>query len=257
MASFELHETEKFGFVNQQLGAHLARTIMVDELVKLIASCNANATLEDYRKAIIDDNVLLKKSSGARDESFYRLKQLYGLDSSNIIFSVLRELWVYSTSSHGLLSLLCAIARDPILRSTTSLVLETPEGTSLSAKDFERVVSENFPGRLSPKTVASVGRNLASSWTQSGHLLGEKGKSRQQVVPPDGTVVAYALFLAYLSGERGNLLFDSIWLKLLDTSSHQLHNLAQQASQKGWLEYRHSGQVTEITFRHFMEKLHE
>lgn len=253
MAALEKDATEKFGFVNDQLGAHLGRTIMVDEFFKLIASCNTNATLEDYRKAIIEDNVLLKKSSGARVESFRRLRQLYSLDDSKVIFSVLRELWIYSTSGHDLLSLLCAIARDPILRSTVQLLLETPEGAALTAKDFERVVSGTFPERLSPKTLASVGRNLASSWTQSGHLLGEKAKSRQQVVP-DATVVAYALFLAYLSGERGNLLFDSFWVKILDTSNHQLHNLAQQASQKGWLEYRHAGQVTEITFRHFMEK---
>jgi len=256
MAAFELQEAEQFGFVNKQLGAHLGRTIMAEDLGKVLDSCDTNATLEDYQAAILDENVLLKKSSGARDESFYRLKQLYSLDASKVIFSVLRELWAYSATGHNLLSLLCAIARDPILRSTLQLLLETPEGSTLIAKDFERVVSETFPERLSPKTLASVGRNLASSWTQSGHLLGEKGKSRQQVVP-DVPVVAYALFLAYLSGDRGNLLFDSPWLKILDTSNHQLHNLAQQASTKGWLEYRNAGQVTEITFRHFMEKLHE
>ena len=256
MTAFELYETEQFGFANKQLGAHLGRTIMAEDLGKVMASCGVRATLEDYRKAVIDENVLLKKSSGARDESFYRLKQLYSLDSSQKIFSVLRELWAYTTSGHNLLSLLCAIARDPILRCTTHLVLETSEGTMLMAKDFERVVSENFPGRLSSKTLASASRNLASSWTQSGHLLDAKRKSRKQVTP-DSTVVAYAIFLAYLSGDRGNALFDSVWLKILDTSNHQLHNLAQQASKKGWLEYRHSGQVTEITFRHFMEKLHE
>ncbi len=256
MTTFELQETEQFGLINNQLGAHLGRTIMVEEFVKLMASCNANATVEDYRKAIIEDNVLLKNSSGARVESFRRLKQLYSLDPSKIIFYAMRELWGYTTSSHNLLSLLCAIARDPILRSTTQLVLEASEGTTLTAKDFERIVSESFPGRLNPKTLASTGRNLASSWTQSGHLLGEKGKTRQKVTP-DSTVISYALFLAYLSGDRGNALFDSMWLKLLDTSVHHLHNLAQQAAQKGWLEYRHAGQVTEITFRHFMEKINE
>jgi len=250
MINLDLHETEKFGFVNQQLGAHLARTIMVDDLAKLLTACDANATMSDYKRAVIDDNILLKKSAGARDETFYRLKQLYSLEGSSLIFAVLRELWGQTAMGHPLLALLCAIARDPILRSTVELILETPEATTLTAKDFEKVVSEKFPGRLGEKTLASAGRNLASSWAQAGHL---SGKSRQRV-EPDETVVAYALFLAYLSGERGNSLFDSPWSKILDTSNHQLHNLAQQASQKGWLEYRHAGQVTEITFRHFMEK---
>ena len=248
-----LQDTEQYGFINKQLGAHLARTIMADDLGMLFAACGTSATVDDYRNAVVEDNVLLKKSSGARDETFYRLKQLYSLDASNLIFSVLRDLWGYTPSGYSLLALLCAIARDPILRSTVELILETPVGTGLTAKDFEKMVAEKFPGRLSPKTSASVGRNLASSWTQAGYLADGKTKSRKQVTP-DATVVAYALFLAYLSGERGNLLFDSLWLKILDTSNHQLHNLAQQASQKGWLEYRHAGQVTEITFRHFMEK---
>ena len=253
MTNFDLRETEQYGFINKQLGAHLGRTIMADDLGMLFAACGTSATVDDYRKAVVEDNVLLKKSSGARDETFYRLKQLYSLDASNLIFLVMRDLWGYTSSRHSLLALLCAIARDPILRSTVELILETSVGTGLIAKDFEKMVAEKFPGRLSPKTLASVGRNLASSWTQAGYLADGKTKSRQQVTP-DATVVAYALFLAYLSGERGNLLFDSFWLKILDTSNHQLHNLAQQASQKGWLEYRHAGQVTEITFRHFMEK---
>jgi hypothetical protein len=247
---------ENYGFVSTKLGAHLGRTIMTEEITLLLDACPAHNTRPEYRRAIIEENVLLKRSSGARVEAYRRLCQLYGLDPTVHIFWVMRELWDQSTSSRNLLLFFCALARDPILRSTVELVLNTPEGLILNAKDFEKVVVETFHGRMQAKTLASVGRNLASSWTQSGHLVGDKAKVRQMVVP-ESTVVTYALFLAYLTGERGNALFDSAWLKLLDTSVHQLHNLAQQASQKGWLEYRHSGQVTDITFRHFMEKSRE
>lgn len=249
-------DTEKSGFVNSQLGAHLGRTIMTEETTLLLSACASSFTKAEYRKAIVEDNVLLKKSSGARVETYRRLCQLYGLDPSVLVFKVMRELWESTASCRNLLLFFCALARDPILRSTTDLVLNTAEGSVLTAKDFEKVISEAFPGRMQAKTLASTGRNLASSWTQSGHFAGNKGKSRQRVVT-DATVVAYALFLGYLAGDRGDALFDSTWLKLLDTSVHQLHNLAHQVSQKGWLEYRHSGQVTEITFRHFMEKSHE
>ena len=134
MTNFDLRETEQHGFVNKQLRAHLGRTIMADDLGMLFATCETSATVDDYRKAIIDENVLLKKSSGARVESFRRLKQIYSLDSSKIIFCAMRELWDYTTLGHNLLSILCAIARDPILRSTVQLILEMPEGSALTAK---------------------------------------------------------------------------------------------------------------------------
>jgi hypothetical protein len=249
-------ETKNYGFVIDQLGAHLGRTIMTEEITLLLAACPPNSTNTDYRNAIVDENVLLKRSTGARIEAYRRLGQLYSLDPTSPVFLILRELWDHTDSSQNLLLLLCGLTRDPILRSTVDLVLSTSPGSVLTAKDFEKVVAENFPGRMQAKTLSSIGRNLASSWTQSGHLVGEKGKTRQPV-SPDSIAAAYALFLAFLNGYRGDSLFESPWLRILDTPTHQLHILAQAASRNGWLEYRHSGQVTEITFRHFMEKLHE
>jgi hypothetical protein len=247
-------DTTIFGFVIDQLGAHLGRTIMIEEMNLLLSACPIQSTKMDYRNAIVDDNVLLKRSTGARIETYKRLGQLYALDPQVHVFKILRELWKPNGPTHNLLLLLCALARDPILRSTIDLMLHTAQGSFLMAKDFEKIVAETFPGRMQAKTLASVGRNLASSWTQSGHLVGEKGKVRQFVIP-DSIVVAYALFLAYLSGQRGDGFFESAWLRILDTPTHQLHNLAQEASRHGWLEYRHSGQITEITFRHFMEQV--
>jgi hypothetical protein len=75
----------------------------------------------------------------------------------------------------------------------------------------------------------------------------------RNVVKPHPIAIAYALFLAYLCGYRGNSMFDSTWLRLLDTPLHILQEKAQQASQQGWLEYRHTGAITEITFRHFLK----
>jgi hypothetical protein len=241
----------RYGFVDQSLGAHLARTIMVEELGYLFHACAPTFDTNDYRKAIIEENVLLKKTTGTRGESAYRLRQLYGLSPSVIIFKALRELWDITDRGRPLLALLCALARDPVLRCTSDLIIETPEGGDLAAKSFEAVIAERYPGRLNAKTIASAGRNVASSWTQSGHLLGTKEKTRK-LVKSEPVVVAYALFLAYLTGARGEALFVSDWLKILDTPNHTARTFAQQAAQQGWLEYRHSGQVTDITFRHFL-----
>jgi len=246
----------KYGFVDQSLGAHLARTIMVEELGYLFRACASTCSMGDYRKAIVEENVLLKKTAGTRVESYRRLRQLYGLSPSVFVFKTMRELWDATESGQLLLALLCALARDPVLRCTTDLIIETPAGSNLTAKSFEAVIKEKYPGRLNSKTLASAGQNVASSWTQSGHLLGKKEKTRR-LVNAEPLVVAYALLLAYLAGARGDALFVSDWLKILDTPIHTALAFAQQAAQQGWLEYRHSGQVTDITFRHFLveEKL--
>ncbi|HMD90448.1 MAG TPA: hypothetical protein VKF38_14905 [Anaerolineaceae bacterium] len=241
----------KYGFVQDSLGAHLARTIMVDELYHLFGACDATLETPGYRKAIVDENVLLKKTAGTRLESYRRLHQLYGLQPSLLIFRAMRELWSYTDDGRPLLALLCALGRDQVLRCTADLMIETPEGDNLTAKSFEAVIEKKFPGRLNAKTLASAGQNVASSWTQSGHLHGLSKKTRRLVVA-EPVVVAYALLLAYLAGARGDALFESNWLKILDTPTHTARAFAQQAAQQGWLEYRHSGQVTDITFRHFL-----
>jgi len=241
----------KYGFVDRSLGAHLARTIMVDELNHLFGMCDAALETAGYRKAIVDENMLLKKTVGTRVESYRRLHQLYGLNPSFLIFRAMRELWTYAESSRQLLALLCALGRDPILRCTSDLMIETSENGSLTAKSFEYVIEKNYPGRLNTKTLASAGRNVASSWTQSGHLQGLTEKTRKHV-HAEPVVVAYALLIAYLTGARGDALFESGWLKILDTPTHTARTFAQQSAQKGWLEYRYSGQVTDITFRHFL-----
>ena len=241
----------KYGFVDQSLGTHLARTIMVEELGHLFRTCAPDSDKIDYRKAIIEDNVLLKKTSGTRVESYRRLHQLYGLTPSIFIFKAMRELWDATEYGQPLLALLCALARDPVLRCTADLIIETPEGGNLTAKSFEAIIEEKYPGRLNSKTLASAGRNVASSWTQSGHLIGKKEKTRR-LITTEPVVITYALLLAYLTDARGDALVISDWLKMLDTPIHTALAFAQQAAQQGWLEYRHSGQVTDITFHHFL-----
>lgn len=246
----------QYGFIDQSLGAHLSRTIMVEELGYLFRTCAPISDTSDYRRAIVEENVLLKMTAGTRTKSYLVLRQLYGLSPSVFVFKIMRELWDAIESGRPLLALLCALARDPVLRCTTDLIIETPEDGKLTAKSFEAVIEKNYPGRLNAKTLASAGRNVASSWTQSGHLQGVTEKTRR-LVNAEPIVVAYTLLLAYLTGARGDALFVSDWLKILDTPIHTALAFAQQAAQQGWLEYRHSGQVTDMTFRHFLteEKL--
>jgi hypothetical protein len=246
-----------YGFVLDGLGAHGSRTIMLKELGLLLAACPSTADMDGYRSAILDANVLLKQTEATRKESFRRLRELYGLDPDLLLFRTLRTLWNQTEEAQPLLALLSSTARDPMLRVTTDAVLTAPPGSLVTAKMLSQSVEERFPGRLNVTTLANIGRHAASSWTQTGHLQGrtKKVRSRAQSHPIS---VAYALLLGYLCGERGEALFHTLWTQLLDAPLHTLREQAILASRQGWLEYRHAGDVTEISFRYLLnEEAHE
>lgn len=153
-----------------------------------------------------------------------------------------------------MLALLCALGRDPSLRSSTSAILETQIGQGISSEMISTSVEANLSSNIGQDTLAKIGRNTASSWTQSGHLSGRTNKIRvkAQAYPSS---CAYALFLGFLCGERGEGLFHTPWAQVLDTPIYTLHNLAKAASQYGWLEYRKSGNVTDISFRYLLRDI--
>ncbi len=72
-------DTPQYGFVIDGLGAHSSRTIMLHELSLLLTACPAASEFTSYQAAIMDDNVLLKRTDATRRESVRRLRELYGL----------------------------------------------------------------------------------------------------------------------------------------------------------------------------------
>jgi hypothetical protein len=243
--------TLEFGFVNDPIGTHGSRTIMLKELRLLLDACSLGTDYERFRQEIVDENVLLKNTETTRKESFRRLRELYALDERVLLFRALRDLWQTDADAQPLLALLCAVARDAILRATASLIVATPQGEVITPQMIEKATEESFPRRYNPTMLANVGRHAASSWQQSGHLYGREKKVRSLVISTPAAT-AYALFLGYLCGVRGEALFRTLWAHLLDAPVHQLHDQSFAASRQGFLEYRHSGAVTDITFRHLL-----
>ncbi len=192
----------RFGFRSGERGTHASRSIMLADLTQLLASTPADATHAAYRTAILDENTLGKSTASTRLWSWKKLRELYGLDPRLALFRCFRHLWEVDSSGHPLLALLCATARDPLLRMSAALVLETPFGSTVDSGDFAQAIAQAAPNRFSPKTLKAMGIRLAASWTQSGHLAG--GKTRQRTHPvlsPEATV--YALVLGRLAGARG------------------------------------------------------
>lgn len=239
-------------FTPGSVGAHASRTMMLSELELLLGAVPPGSSREDYRGAVLDENVLLKGSGSNRKKSLKHLRELYILDERDSLFGALRVLWSHDPTSLPLLALLAAVTRDGLLRSTAELVLRTPVGTPLSAGMFSEAISEAFPDRMSPATLATAGRNAASSWTQSGHLRGRVKKARVRAVATVGAVV-YALLLGHLSGARGLPLYETPWARLLDAPPNEIDALAFAASRRGLLEYRRMGEVAEIGFSRVLD----
>lgn len=241
----------RFGFKTDRASTHSSRTMMLADLRILFAACPANSSAEEYRRAILDDNVLGKETASTRLELYERLHALYGLDRALLLYRALRDLWNVDVEAQPLLALLCAVARDALLRATIDIILNAHPGESVASLAFADSVRAAYPGRFNEAILKKIAGNVASTWTQSGHLSGRTNKTRGLAVcrPVEA---AYALLLGYLCDARGEALFQTVWARLLDTSSSVLHDQAFAASQQGWLEYRRTGDVTDVQFSHFL-----
>lgn len=225
---------------------HASRTLMVSDLATLLASVG-HGTLEQYKAAILEENVLRRKSASARRKAGQHLRALYFLDKGNSIFSALSTLAAEDEGSVPLLAMLCGATRDLLLRSTAKRVMDTPFGSAITPSDLSAEIEERFPERFSHSNLNRIGTRTLSSWAQSGHLAGRAGKVRDRAKPSVGSV-AFALYLGHLSGVRGLPLYETFWAGLLDASEGEMDALAFAASQRGLMEYRRMGDVAEFGF---------
>lgn len=236
-----------FGFRSGDASVHTARTMMLAELSALFAAVPSDGSPDDYARAAVDDNVLGKRSLVTRRSTLKHLTALYGFTPRMPLFRNLRRLWPQAGLGRPVLALLCAAARDPLLRLTASNVLKSKEGATIARGDVEHVIATLAHGRFSPKTIRSVAQSTSSTWTQAGHFTGKakKVRSRPRVTRE---AVAYALFLGYLCGLRGPALFTSFWASLLDRRPEEILTLAEEASSAGLLSLKQAGPVVDVHF---------
>lgn len=226
---------------------------MLADLKTLLALVPADASTGTYRSAVVDDNVLGKRSQSGRDRSFRYLRELYLLDKGQVLFRALRELWDLDPAGQPLIAMLSALARDSALRATSDAVLPLKVGEAVESKDLEASVQARFGNSYSPSVANKIGRNAASSWTQAGHLEGRSRKTRVRANHTPGAT-AFALLLGHLDGKRGTELFSTLWARTLDASPTELRRLAAAASARGWIEYKASGDVVEVGFRRLLPR---
>lgn len=254
--------SSKFGFSFTKGGVHTARTMMLEDLELLLeAVADPLAAKNVYLNAIIEHNCLRKRSVKSRQLTARHLINLYMLNPSVTIFRVFRFFWQRDKDGHPLTALLCACSRDHILKSSAKFILDFVEGKVITREALEEFIDNKQPGRFSKATLKSVAQNINSSFTKSGHLIGKVKKIRSKATATAGSA-AFALFLGYLEGIRGEALFSTEYTRFLDSRNHRTIELAEEASRRGWIVFKRIGDVMELLFpnlltRQEMEWIHE
>ena len=221
---------------------------MLEDLKMLLSYVkDPNSSKNDFSKAIIEDNCLGKRSLKTRQLSCKHLIYLYSLDPSVTIFRALRYFWARDTEGQPLLALLCAYSRDSLLKMSTPFILSLKEGDTFLGEVLEQYIDKKEPSRFSETSLKSLVRHLGATWTKSGHLVQKKAKIRSKPMTTAGSV-SYALFLGYLVGVRGEALFTTEYIHLLDCSFARCVELAEEASRRGWITFKHIGNVMEVQF---------
>lgn len=243
-----MEEAEHAGFRFGDRGTHTSRTIMLEDLSAALETASPTASRADYATAIVEDNCLAKATLATRRLSDQRLSELYALDSAVPLFRVLRRLWAVDEEGRPLVAILAALARDPLLAASAAAVISLQIGEDLSRDRMRQAIRMAVGTRLNDATLDKVVRNAASSWAQAGHLAGRTFKKRRLVVPTTAAV-AFALYLGHAAGFRGEDLFGSPWLQVIDCPPRDARAMALEAKRLGLIDARAAGDVFELGFQ--------
>jgi hypothetical protein len=144
---------------------------MLADLTALLSAAPKTAKREEFNRLIVEENVLGKRTTSNRWLTARHLADLYGIDPTVTVFRLLRMFWTTDAPARPMLALLCALARDALLRSSAPLVLGTKPGESLTSGDLINHFESESPGRFSESMI----RSLSQTWPRPGRRQGSSG----------------------------------------------------------------------------------
>lgn len=231
------------------------------EMQDLFRALPKTVSSDDFSRAIIDENILDKPTLSSRQKSLRHLTELYGMNASKALFRVLWDFGHEDYDSLPQLCLVCAYARDPQLRQSFELIRTLRLGEVLERTAMEQQLENGFPNRFSPAMKKSLAQNVNTTWTFGFHLEG-KAKKTRRLPEPRPISAAYAMFVGYLTGLRGERLLDSDYAALVASNRSQLQTALALASAKGLLSLKQAAGIVEFDFSNLLtpaeqELLHE
>jgi hypothetical protein len=203
----------------------------------------------------LDNNVIGKKSSDGIKKTTNFLKLLYGFDNQSSQFKAFKYFWkIAENEEKPFITLLYAIGNDYLLEESIPVVADTKLGEKVHIEKVEQNIESLYPNRFSPNTLRSMAQNIASSWKQAAFITGKVKNIRTQ---PEISfkVLAFAFFMSYLDGDRGDFILASKWVKALFLNESKIRELAIEASKRDLFQYQYGGNVTSISFSNLITKL--
>ena len=230
---------------------HTARTIMFSEVEKVMDfSVNDDSFTESFKS-----NVFGKKSSDGQKQTAAFLKRLYGFDLTDPQFTAFKYFWKNSdTLDKPLIAFIYAINHDDLLAQSIEVLYDTKIGDKASIEKFEDIIEKYHPNKYTNNTRKSLAQNIASAWKHAGFIVGKVRNIRSQP-EINYKVACFAFFIAYLKGDRGEIIWSNIGVKALCLSESKLRQLAVDSSKHDLMQYQYAGSVTAISFNHLINKI--
>jgi hypothetical protein len=200
-------------------------------------------------------NITGKKSNSGVAKTANYLKQLYGFDIMNPSFVAFKYFWKISDENEKpLIAFVFAVNEDDLLAESVNVLNTVKIGEKASIELFEETIEKCYPNQYSTITRRSIGKNLASSWKQAGFIQGKVKNIRTQ---PEITyrVACFAFLLAYINGNRGEFIWNSIGVKAMCLPESKLRELALESARKDFMQYQYAGSVTAISFTNLLNKI--
>ena len=227
-----------------------SHTIGISHLVELLREVPSDASADQYRQAVVEDNILGRPTLAGRQRSFRHLRELYFLDPGRVEFAALRSLWDIDPAAQPLLAGLLAFTRDEVLRASFAAVADLPVGSGVTSADLTAAVAAQFGNEMSESTLGKTGRNTGACWTQTGHLAGRAKKVRTEVEARP-VAIAYAAYLGHLAGGRGLGVLDNPWSQILGLAPGRTLEALRDAHTQGLLDLLVAGNVADVSFPTF------
>jgi hypothetical protein len=230
---------------------HTSRTIMFAELEKVMAySIDGDNFLES-----LGHNVTGKKSNSGVEKTANYLKRLYSFDIQFPSFLAFKYFWkITEPNERPLIAFVYAVYQDDLLAESIQVLQGVKLGEKVTVELFEEVIEKYHPNQYSANTRKSTAKNIASSWKQAGFI---HGKFKNLRIQPEISykVACFAFLLAYLKGERGDFIWNSIGVSSLCLYESKLRDLAIECAKKDLMQYQYAGSVTAISFTNLLNKI--
>ncbi|MBY6061971.1 hypothetical protein [Microbacterium esteraromaticum] len=234
-------------FALGRLRTTASHTISIPHVAELFRAVPGNASVERYREAVVEGNVLGRPTLAGRQRSFRHLRELYFLDPTRPDFTALRHFWDIDPESHQLLAGLLAFTRDEVFRASFAAIADLPVGSTVTSADLTIAVAAQFGSEMSESTLGKTGRNTGACWTQTGHLAGRAKKVRTEVSARPAAI-AYAAYLGHLAGGRGLGVLDNPWSQILGLAPGRTLEALRDAHTEGLLDLLVAGNVVDVSF---------